>query len=90
MVKPDLAKWNQTLSALQQLVVEAAHDRSRERFQALYMIASQHSNASAWARAIGRHEQTVMGWVHDYNRAGPMVLHYRRTGGRPPFLRLSR
>jgi transposase len=90
MIKPDLAKWQQTLPDLQRLMVEAAHQRSRERFQALYMIASQHSNASEWARQIGRQAQTVMGWVHDYNDAGPTALHYRRSGGRPPFLPPSR
>ena len=90
MIKPDLAKWGQTLPDLQRLMVEAAHQRSRERFQALYMIASQHSNASAWARQIGRQAQTVIGWVHDYNRAGPPALDYQRSGGRPPFLPPSR
>lgn len=89
-VKPDLAQWQQTVPDLQQLAIEAGHRRSRERFQALYMIASQHSNASEWAREIGRQEQTVMGWVHAYNEAGPSALHYWRTGGRPPFLPRSR
>ena len=90
MIKPDLAKWDQTVADLQRLVVEAAHPRSRERYQALYRIASQHSNASEWARQIGRQAQTVMGWVHDYNRAGPAALPYQRSGGRPPFLPPSR
>jgi len=90
MIKPDLAKWQQTLPDLQRLIVEAAHQRSRERFQAIYMIASEHSNASEWARQSGRQAQTVMGWVHAYNRAGPTALHYQRSGGRPPFLRRNR
>ena len=90
MLKPDLSKWQQTLPDIQRLALEAAHQRSRERFQALYMIASQHSNASEWARQIGRQEQTVMGWVHSYNASGPAALHYQRSGGRPPFLPPSR
>ncbi len=90
MIKPDLAKWHQTLPDLQRLVVEAAHQRSRERFQALSIIASQRSHASEWARQIGRQAQTVRGGVHDYNRAGPTALHYQRSGGRPPFLPPSR
>jgi transposase len=90
MIKPDLVKWNQTVHDLQRMVLEAAHQRSRERFQALYMIASQQRNASEWARQIGRQAQTVLGWVHDYNRAGPRALHYQRSGGRPPFLPPSR
>ncbi|MCB9433912.1 MAG: hypothetical protein H6668_18235 [Ardenticatenaceae bacterium] len=48
----------------------AEHPRSRERFQALYEIGSQHTNATQWARAIGRDDQTVMGWVHRYNAEG--------------------
>lgn len=90
MVKPDLAKWNQTVADLQQLAFEAGHRRSRERFQALYMIASEHCNASEWARESGRQAQTVMGWVHEYNDAGASALCYQRTGGRPPFLPQSR
>lgn len=90
MVKPDLAKWNQTVADLQQMALGAGHYRSRERFQALSMIASEHSNASAWARQIGRQAQTVMGWVHAYNEGGPTALAYQRSGGRPPFLPQSR
>lgn len=90
MLKLELAKWEQTVADLQRLAVEATHQRSRERFQALYMIASQHSNASEWASVIGRQAQTVMGWVHAYNRAGPCALRYQRSGGRPPFLPQSR
>ena len=86
MIKPDLSKWDQTLPDIQRQALEAAHRRSRERFQALYMIASQHSNASEWARQIGRQEQTVMGWVHSYNASGPAALHDQRSGGRPPCL----
>lgn len=89
MIKPDVAKWNQTISDLYRLSLEAGHRRSRERFHALYMIASQPSNASEWARQIGRQTQTVMGWVHSYNTVGPEALHYRRSGGRPPFFSLE-
>lgn len=90
MIRPELSKWNQTVSDLQQLSIEAAHPRSRERFQALYMIASGQSNASRWASEIGHQNQTVMTWVHKYNESGPEALHYQRTGGRPPFLPKSR
>ena len=90
MIAPELAKWKQTLAELQRLSIEAEHARSRERFQALYMIASQKSNASEWARQIGRKNQTVMNWVHIYNESGPERLHYRKTGGRTPFLAKNR
>ena len=90
MIMPEVAKWNQTVADLHRLSLEAEHPRSRERFQALYMIASRQSNASRWALQSGRQNQTVMGWVHTYNESGPAALHYQRTGGRPPFLARNR
>lgn len=86
MLRPDYSKWGQTLKDLQQLSINAAHPRSRERFQALYMIGAGQTNATRWAQVIDRDDQTVMEWVHLYNDKGPEVLHYRRTGGYPPFL----
>ena len=86
MVRPDTAKWSQTVADLRQLSVAAEHPRTRERFLALYMIDSQQTNVTKWAIQIGRDDNTVMGWVHMYNSFGPEALSYRRTGGRTPFL----
>ena len=86
MVRPELVKWGQSVSDLRRLSTEAEHARTRERFLALYMIASEQSSATAWAKEIGRTKETVLGWIHAYNRAGPEALTYRRTGGRSPFL----
>lgn len=85
MIRPDVNKWGQTLADLRRLAVEAEHVRTRERFQALYMIGSEQSNATQWAVQIGRNDETVLAWVHTYNAAGPDALRYRRTGGRTPF-----
>ncbi len=90
MVRPDLAKWGQTLTDLRILSVEAEHARSRERFLALFMIASRQTTACGWAREIGRTKETVLKWVHDYNRFGPEAVRYRHSGGRQPFLASSR
>ncbi|HBY99096.1 MAG TPA: hypothetical protein DEP84_34985 [Chloroflexi bacterium] len=90
MVRPETAKWGQELADLRRLSLEAEHRRTRERFQALDMIGSQQTNATAWAREIGRNLDTVLDWVHSYNEHGPDALHSRRTGGRPPFLRRNR
>jgi transposase len=90
MVQPDTAKWNQTLSDLRRLSTEAPHARTRERYMALYMIASEQTSATRWASEIGRTKETVLGWVHRYNQAGPTGLTYRRTGGRTPLLRQNR
>lgn len=86
MVRPELAKWSQTVDDVRRLAVEAAQARTRERFQALYMIGSEQSNATLWAAVIGRNDETVLRWVHRYNEGGPGALHYQRTGGCPPFL----
>jgi hypothetical protein len=56
----------------------------------LYMISSHKTNASQWSAEIDRDDNTVMGWVHTYNTAGPEALSYQRTGGRPPFLAQNR
>ena len=84
MVCVEMAKWGQTLEDLRLASVHATHRRSRERFQALYLIASGRFNATTCAAHIGRQDETVLGWIHRYNAQGPDALTYRRTGGRAP------
>ena len=84
MVRIEMAKWGQTLEDLRRASVQMPHRRSRERFQALYLIASGQFNATTCAAHIGRQDETVLGWVHRYNEHGPDALTYRRTGGRAP------
>lgn len=84
MLRPDCSRWNQKPEDLLRLSIEADSPRSRERYLALYMIASQQSNATQWAQKIGREDQTVMGWVHRYNAEGPSGVIYRHSGGRTP------
>ena len=86
MVRVEMTKWGQTLEDLRRASVSASHRRSRERFQALYRIASGRSDATARAAHIGRQDETVLGWVHRYDEHGPDALTYRRTGGRAPLL----
>jgi len=86
MVRPDFAKWGQTPQDILKLSVEAPHKRTRERFQALYMIGTGQKNATQWAQEIGRQDVTVHNWVHSYNGQGPAGLAYRHSGGRTPFL----
>ena len=47
MVRPDVAKWGQSLSDLRRLSVEAEHPRTRERFLALFMIGSRANQCDA-------------------------------------------
>lgn len=90
MLTIDLAKWGQTVEDLRRAALHAAHPRSRERFQALYLIASGQFNATTCAAHIGRQDETVLRWLHLYNRHGPDSLAYRHTGGRSPLLLSSR
>jgi transposase len=87
MVRVEFARWGQTVEDLRRASLEAPHARSRERFQALYLIASGRFNATACAAHIGRQDETVLGWAHRYNERGPDAVAYRRSGGRAPLLR---
>jgi transposase len=77
-------RWGQTPEDLRQLATSAAHQRTRERFLALYEV-TRASCATRVAARTRRHPRTVMEWLHLYNSGGPEALTYRRTGGRPPF-----
>ena len=90
MLKVEIAKWQQTVEDLRLAALHEAHPRSRERFQALYLIASGRFNATTCAAHIGRQDETVLRWVHRYNRHGPDALLYRHTGGPSPLLLSSR
>jgi Homeodomain-like domain len=80
----DHQRWGQTVADLRHLALSAAHPRSRERFLALHEIAAGDC-ATTVAERTRRRAQTVMGWLHAYNKHGPEALTYQRTGGRPPF-----
>jgi hypothetical protein len=84
MLKVELARWKQALEDLRRASVQAAHPRTRERFQALYLIASGRFNATTCAALLGRQDEAVLAWVHLYNRLGPAALTYRHSGGRAP------
>jgi transposase len=81
MLHVDYDRWGQTPEDLRQLATSAAHQRTRERFLALYEVA-QASCATEVAARSHRHPQTVMEWLHLYNTRGPEALIFRRTGGR--------
>lgn len=86
MIKLDLAKWNQTPEDLREAAMTAPHARTRERFLALYELTQQGRGASAMARRVGRHLQTLLRWAHRYHEAGPQALAFEHTGGVPLFL----
>lgn len=82
MIRPDFQKWNQTAEDMRRLSIEAAHPRSRERYQALYLIGRGLTNANQWAKTIKRCKQTVLEWIHQYNSSGPTTIAYQHSGGR--------
>src|SRR3954452_7287281 len=84
MVRLEMHKWGQSLEGLRRLALQAPHPRTRERFLALSLIADGTHNATTRAAQFGRRDDTVLCWVHTYNRKGPEALTYRRTGGAPP------
>src|SRR4051794_2937243 len=89
MLRVDYDRWVQTPEDLRQLATSAAHQRTRERFLALYEV-TRASCATEVAARTHRHPQTVMEWLHLYNTRGPEALTYRRSGGCPPFAPRSR
>lgn len=84
MIRPDFDKWNQSRETIRRLGLEAEHKRTRERFMALYMIGTEQSNATRWAKETGRNPRTVMDWVNLYNHQGPSALTFEHSGGRLP------
>ncbi|MFQ5796721.1 MAG: transposase [Candidatus Bipolaricaulia bacterium] len=65
--------WGETPRSLLQKSLEAEIKMLRERFLALYFIASGLS-ASQMALLLGRTRQTVTEWVQRFNRGGPEAL----------------
>ena len=83
MIRPLIARWNQTPRDIYRLAVEHPHPRTRERYMALSKVLD---GLAPWrvAAAIGRSEKAVYTWLKRYNEAGPGGIEYRRTGGRRP------
>jgi len=68
---------------LREQALKATHPRTRERILALYDV-TQGASATQVALRTGRNPQTVMGWVHQYNRFGPQGIAYQHSGGPTP------
>jgi hypothetical protein len=83
MLKIDRGKWGENAETLREQALQANHPRSRERFMALYEI-SKGKSATKLGQQTNRHPQTIMGWVHQYNKEGSSRLFYQHSGGHPP------
>lgn len=84
MLKVEYARWGQSPEDLRHLSVSAKHERTRERFLALYEFAMG-SYPTKLAKKTSRHYQTLMRWVRKYNAHGPESQVFYHTGGTPPF-----
>ncbi len=85
MLKVNCARWGQSKELLREEALKVEHPRTRERLMALYEI-SEGKNATQVGKETKRNSQTVMKWVHRYNKEGLEALKYQRTGGRKPVL----
>src|SRR3954447_24247428 len=86
VLRVDHERWDQTERDLRDLALSARHARSRERFLALHEIA-RGGCASAVAERTGRHPQTVMGWLHRYDKGGPRRCSIGAREAVPPLPR---
>jgi transposase len=84
MLHVDCARWGQAPEDLRRLATSALHQRTRERFLALYEV-TQENCATRVAARTRRHPQTVMEWLHRYNMRGPKALADQRTGSHALF-----
>jgi hypothetical protein len=67
MLRVDYEQWGQRPDDLRALAVSSSHERTRERFLALYEM-SLGTSATGVAERIGRHPQSVMQWVVNQRR----------------------
>jgi len=84
MLKVECDRWNESASDLREEALRAKHIRTRERLMALYEICNGKS-ATKVGQQTARNPQTIMDWVHRYNRSGKEALLYKRTGGHSLF-----
>lgn len=83
MLTVNTERWQQDAESLREQALRAEHQRTRERFMALYEITQGNSATQVGLNTI-RNPQTVMAWVHRYNEMGPEAMRYRHSGGHPP------
>ena len=86
MLHVDYDRRGQAPEDLRELATSAAHQRTRERFLALYEV-TRASCATRVAARTRRHPQTVMEWLHLCNTRGPEALTFSAPVAAPPLPR---
>jgi transposase len=78
-----LQHWGLNMGAVRQRVYRAATPRERERWHAIWLLASGWSAAQV-AMALERDPHTIGGWLSTLRPAGPAGLSFEHSGGSPP------
>ena len=78
-----LARWQLDLPAVRTLVYRAPTPRERERWHALWLLASGWTAAEV-ALALERDPHTVGDWRARFCRDGPASVAFEPSGGAPP------
>ncbi len=78
-----LQHWGLDVGAVRQRVYRAPTPRERERWHALWLLASGWSAAQV-GEALERDPHTIGGWLATFRQAGPAGLGFEHTGGSPP------
>ena len=78
-----LKHWGLNMGAVRQRMYRAATPRERERWHAIWLLASGWSAAQV-AVALERDPHTIGGWLTTLRQAGPAGLSFDHTGGSPP------
>ena len=78
-----LKHWGLDVGAVRQRVYRAPTPRERERWHAIWLLASGWPAAQV-AAALERDPHTIGEWLAAFGRGGPAALTFDQTGGSPP------
>jgi transposase len=78
-----LQHWGLDLGTVRQRVYRAPTPRERERWHAIWLLASGWPAAQV-AEALERDPHTIGEWLATLRQAGPTGLSFEHTGGSPP------
>jgi len=78
-----LGRWQMDVKQVRERVYRAPTPRERERWHAIWLLASDWSVEQV-ARALDRDERTIVDWGAEFEHRGPAGMAFEQTGGAPP------
>ena len=78
-----LSQWQLDLKAVRNQMYRAPTPRERERWHALWLLATGWSAADV-AEALDRDPHTIGEWLESVRQQGPTGLAFEQSGGAPP------